>query len=131
MTFVTKQYFLCFCFHFRFPLLSFNSAKSTCPMHSTWCARVVCSINRGHVGHACWTVLSIAMCVHFVLFCGLWLCYAQSHSDEGHFNIPFLILKVRYPAISYVVGFSLLLGVVIEMNSNATAPCSISACELA
>jgi len=34
------------------------------------------------------------------------------------FNPPFLILKVKYPAISYVTVFSLLLGVGIVMNSN-------------
>jgi len=34
--------------------------------------------------------------------------------------MPFLILKVRYPAISKVIGFSILLGVVIVMNSNAS-----------
>jgi len=34
--------------------------------------------------------------------------------------MPFLILKVRYPAISKVIGFSILLGVVIVINSNAS-----------
>ena len=37
--------------------------------------------------------------------------------------IPFLILKVRYPAISYIIGFSLLLGMVIVMNSNTNGTC--------
>jgi len=32
--------------------------------------------------------------------------------------LPFLILKVRYPIISKVIRFNLLLGVVIVMNSN-------------
>jgi len=34
------------------------------------------------------------------------------------FNLPFLILKVRYPAYNQVIVFTLLLEVVIVMNSN-------------
>jgi len=32
------------------------------------------------------------------------------HAIKKLFNLPFLILKIRYPAVSYVIGFSLLLG---------------------
>ena len=32
------------------------------------------------------------------------------HAIKKLFNLPFLTLKIRYPAVSYVIGFSLLLG---------------------
>ena len=63
-------------------------------LQSAWCAGPVCSI---HIDHACWSgsarfivpVLSIIMCVVFVIFCGLRLCYAQTHSDDCSMSCTF------------------------------------------
>jgi len=50
------------------------------------------------------------------------------HVYQKASNLPFLTLKVRYPAVSYVIGFSLLLGVVIVMNSNVGVRYYIHVC---
>jgi len=42
------------------------------------------------------------------------------HAIKNLFNLPFLILKVRYPAISSIIGFVLLLRAVIIVRSNKT-----------
>ena len=42
------------------------------------------------------------------------------HAIKNLFNLPFLILKVRYPAINSIIGFGLLLRAIIILSTNET-----------